>query len=328
MGTTIAAAAAAATLASALFIWFQVREMKKQTNLQREIAEAAAAPYIWADVRVQAANGWNLEFAIGNSGPTVARDVVVTVDPPFPQVDDTEARYVQAMHERLERGLPSVAPGRQYTWTLGNSADLVNRPAPLAHTVTIDCSGPAGPTARSQFTIDFESFRESVARHDGSLRDIAKEIRVAADKLVHEQKRQSSAFESLSERLEPRTFTEVARSTADRANAVMGAVAVRWRRISSTSRGALPDTGADPRQAFMHVMAPDKQLARLHRRLARRGFRVGPSHRAAGGVHVRVRAGTTDEQIVRDLVAKAAPDGRFGPPGAPTVHLDGYRDQC
>ncbi|WP_162602436.1 hypothetical protein [Nocardioides daejeonensis] len=327
MGTTIAAAAAAATLASALFIWFQVREMKKQTILQREIAAAAAAPYIWADVRVQTANGWNLEFAIGNSGPTVARNVVVTVDPPFPQTATREARYVQRMHERLERGLPSVAPGREYAWTLGNAADLVNLPSPLAHTVTIDCVGPAGPTATSQFTIDFESFRESVARHDGSLRDIAKEIKASTDRLVQEQKRQRSALEALTEQPGPRTFADVARRYAVRTDSVIGAVAVRWRRISHT-RLARPAGEGASQQTFMHVIAPDKQLHRLQRRLVRRGFQVGPAHRLAGGIHVRVRTGTTDEQLVRDLVAKAAPDSKFGPPGAPTVHLSDYRAGC
>lgn len=327
MGTTIAAAAAAATLASALFIWFQVREMKKQTALQRAIAAAAAAPYVWADVRVQTANGWNLEFAIGNSGPTVARNVVVTVDPPFPQTDAKEARNVQRMHDRLEHGLPSVAPGREYTWTLGNSADLVNRPAPLAHVVTVDCIGLDGPTATSQFTIDFESFRESVARHDGSLRDIAREIKSATDRLVQEQKRQNSALEALRAQLEPRSFADVARGQAARADSAIGAIAVRWRRVM-TARVATPTGERNSQQALVHVIAPDSELARLRRRLVRRGFRVGPARRSVGGLHVRVRTGTTDERLVRDLVARTTPEGRFGPPGAPTVHLDGYREGC
>lgn len=326
MGTTIAAAAAVAAFASALFVWFQVREMKRQTDLQRTIAEAAAAPYVWADVRVQAVNGWNLEFAIGNSGPTVARNVVVEVKPPFPQIDATEARFVRTMHERLERGLPSVAPGREYTWTLGNSADLVNRSGPLAHTVTIDCDGPAGPTARSQFTIDFESFRESVARHDGSLRDIAKEVKAAADRIVREQKRQSSALEAIGGRREPQTFGEVLRGTGHRVDGFLGDVALTWRRVRSAARSAPPNAGDGVRQVFMHVVAPEAQLEKLQARLTRRGFRVGPAPRAAGGVHVRVRAGTFDEQVVRRVVARAAPDGHFGPSGAPTAHVDGYRD--
>ena len=323
----MAAGATVATFASALFIWFQVREMKRQTNLQRAIAESAVAPYVWADVRVQAANGWNLEFAIGNSGSTVARNVVVVVEPPFPQADATEGRFVRSMHEQLERGMPSVAPGREYSWTLGNSADLVNRAGALAHTVTIDCDGPTGPVARSQFTIDFESFRESVARHDGSLRDIAKEIKAGADSIVREQKRQSSALEAISERRARGTFEDVARGAWRRGNNYVGRTALAWRRARSFTQST-STTEAEVRQVFMHVVAPRKQLRRLQGRLTRRGFRVGPAPRASGGVHVRVRAGTADEQIVRRVVARSAPNGRFGPQGAPTVHLDGYRSRC
>lgn len=325
MGTSIAAAAAVAAIASAFFVWFQVREMKRQTELQREVAEGAVAPYVWADVRVQTANGWNLEFALGNSGPTVARNVVVSVDPPFPQTNENEGRFVTLMHERLERGLPSLAPGRVYSWTLGSSAELVNRSGQLAHTVTIDCDGTSGPVARSQYVIDFASFRESVARHDGTLRDVAKEINSAADRIVQEQKRQSTALLRLEERHVSPTFGDVGRNVWQRANRRIGELRLAWRasRVRDSTNSAERD-----HQVFMHVMAPDDQLQRLQGRLARRGFRVGPSQRAAGGLHVRIRSGSNDEEIVLRVVAKAAPEARYGPPGAPTATIKDYRKGC
>ena len=170
-------AAVVAALATAVSIWFvrqQVQEMKHQTDLQRLIAEGSVAPYIWADIRLQSRNGWNLELVIGNSGPTVATNVRISIDPPLPS--DYEGGYVLAMHRRLSEGLSSLGPGRTLHWTLGPSADLVNRPEPLAHTIRIDCDGPNGPVSTSEYVIDMADFRESVAHHDGGLIDIAKAI--------------------------------------------------------------------------------------------------------------------------------------------------------
>ena len=177
-----AVAAAAATGASGWFIRQQVREMKRQTDLQQEIAVASSAPYIWADVRLQSTNGWNLEFVVGNSGATVATNVRVAVDPPLPSTED-ERSFLDAMHQRLGEGLSSLAPGRSLHWTLGGSADLVNRGGSLAHRVRIDCDGPHGPIPTSEYIIDMNDFRVSAARHTGSLVDVAKSIDKLAKKL-------------------------------------------------------------------------------------------------------------------------------------------------
>ncbi len=191
-----AVAAAAAAGASVWFVREQVHEMKRQTNLQQAIAEGASAPYIWADIRLQSRNGWNLEFVIGNSGHTVATDVRVTIDPPLPA--DHRGAFIDAMHRRLHDGLSSLAPARTLHWTLGPSADLVNRLAPMAHRVRIDCVGPYGPVPTSDYVIDLGDFRESVARHDGSLVDVTKAIDQLTKALPDQRK--PFVIESTSER--------------------------------------------------------------------------------------------------------------------------------
>lgn len=184
----ITTAAAGAAIVSGIFVALQVREMKRQTDQQREVAESTVQPYVWGDVRLQSRNGWNLEFVIGNSGPTVATRVVVLVDPPFPKTH--EGQYVDVMHQKLSDGLASLAPGRTLHWTLGPSSKLVNRDGPLAHHVRIDCDGPYGAVATSEFVIDMADFRESVAHHDGTLVDIAKSI----DKLTQALPDQRTPF--------------------------------------------------------------------------------------------------------------------------------------
>lgn len=181
MGLGISIAAAVAALASAVFVFLQVREMQRQTKLQREIAQSSAQPYVWADVRI-ASSSAGVELVLGNSGPTVATNVRVRVDPPFPDVGHPKA-HVDVMHEKLSRGLASIAPGRTFYWLLGEGADLVNRSGSMAHTITIDCEGPFGAVDRSEYVIDFAHFREAIARYDGSLRDVARELSRVVDRL-------------------------------------------------------------------------------------------------------------------------------------------------
>lgn len=181
-----AVAAAVAAAVSGRFIRQQVNEMRRQTDLQQSISEASSAPYIWADVRLQSRNGWNLEFVVGNSGSTVATNVRVLIDPPFPP--DHEGAYLEAMHQRLRDGLSSLAPGRTLHWTLGPSADLVNRAGALAHSVRISCEGPYGAVPVNEYVINMADFRESVAHHDGSLVDVAREIAALTKKLPDQSK--------------------------------------------------------------------------------------------------------------------------------------------
>ena len=186
VNTGIAVVAAIAALISALFVLVQTRAMKAQTTLQREIRESAAQPYVWADVRLQSTNGWNLEFVVGNSGPTVATVVCVTVTPPFP--NEHESEFIDAMHAKLASGIASLAPGRTLYWTIGPSPQLVNRAGSLAHTVAIDCQGPFGAVERVEYVIDMSSFPESVAHHAGTMNQIVQAIEKLAKAMPDQRK--------------------------------------------------------------------------------------------------------------------------------------------
>lgn len=79
-------------------------------------------------------------------------------------------------------------------------------------------------------------------------------------------------------------------------------------------------------QKFLHIMAPDDQLKALERRLVAAGFKVAPSKRMAGGLDVRIREQSVDQDEVEALAREVAPDVRWGPSGAPVVDLRGYRE--
>jgi hypothetical protein len=78
-------------------------------------------------------------------------------------------------------------------------------------------------------------------------------------------------------------------------------------------------------QKLMHVMAGADEV-RLIEELADAGFRVTPSGRLSGGVHVLVRTGTKDEDAAAEIIERVAPAATLGPSGSPTTHLSGYRD--
>jgi hypothetical protein len=190
METSIALVAAVAAILSAVFVFFQVREMQRQTKLQREIREAAEQPYIWADVDVQQPNGWMLELIVGNSGPTVATNVRVQIDPPFKPT--TGHDDLNAVYQRLAQGISSLAPGRRLFWTLGPSPELVGGDGPFAHTVSIDCDGPFGPVPTTQYVINLIDLKDSVAKRHGSLREISKSIEDGTKALKEAVKKLSS----------------------------------------------------------------------------------------------------------------------------------------
>jgi hypothetical protein len=180
--TTIAVIAAAAASISAVFVWLQVREMQRQTALQREVAQSAAQPYVWADFRTFADDGWTIRFILGNSGPTVARNIRVLIDPPLP-ADARAAEFIDRLRPKLKRGLASLAPGHQLDWPLGGSPELVNRTAGLIHTIRIEFDGPYGPVEPTEFVFNFDDMAETTARHYGTLHAVRQAVDRLSDKL-------------------------------------------------------------------------------------------------------------------------------------------------
>ncbi|WP_395691525.1 hypothetical protein [Nocardioides sp.] len=171
--SAISLAAAVAAVVSALFVLLQVREMKRQTDLQREIAEAAAQPYVWAGVRVQPGGGLILELVIGNAGPTVATNVRVTVDPPL--VDPRDIMRIGPAQRRLRDGLASIAPGHELRWEIGVGPALIEAESEPHH-VRIECDGPHGPVRPNEYEIDLRNLEEVAIRERGSLSDVAREL--------------------------------------------------------------------------------------------------------------------------------------------------------
>lgn len=153
-----------------------------QVAAQREMAEAAAQPYVWADVQINDSTGHFLCLALGNSGPTVATNVRVTFAPPLPLVEKVEHLTGAAM-SRLANGIGSLAPGKRLNWLLGASEELLGEDRPQVHRVTITCDGPFGPLDPLTYDIDLSDFRESQDRPDGTLHLLTKAVSQVATEI-------------------------------------------------------------------------------------------------------------------------------------------------
>ena len=146
----------------------QVAAAREQTRLQRELAREAMQPYVWADIQPDMQQGTVMDLVVGNSGPTVARHVRVTFDPPLPASEE-RAHKVASVQGTLAKGLRSLAPNRVLRWTLGAGYDLLSSDVPQLRTVRIEAEGPSGPLPVLETEIDISEWREARDAPDGSL---------------------------------------------------------------------------------------------------------------------------------------------------------------
>lgn len=135
---------------------------ERQTEIQEALSRRTAEPSLWVDIRPDDQSGQLLTLVIGNSGPTIATNVVVTFDPPL---RDTafESEAVRRGEERLNAGLASLPPGRVLSWYVGVAHGVFSNPAvPMSYSVTINASGPFGPIEPLVYTIDLGDMRKTL----------------------------------------------------------------------------------------------------------------------------------------------------------------------
>ena len=153
---------------------------EEQTNVQRELMYQSAQPYVWADIQPDVQQGTMLHLVLGNAGPTVARNVRVAIDPPFPQSSGRVGRSAVAQR-RLREGVLSLSPGRTIRWSLGRASDLMKDEEEVTvYRVRVTAEGPYGEIDPVETEIRLSDWRESLDTPEGSLHHIRKSI----DKLV------------------------------------------------------------------------------------------------------------------------------------------------
>ncbi|GAA2083940.1 hypothetical protein GCM10009821_26440 [Aeromicrobium halocynthiae] len=110
-----------------------------------------------ADVRSDRGQGTLLHFTIGNAGPTIARTVRVSGEPPLP-VEGSVAEHTEKAMARIAKGMDYLAPGVEHSWSLGRGSKLLEHDLPMRHEVTIMADGPYGPIDSPRSHINLADF--------------------------------------------------------------------------------------------------------------------------------------------------------------------------
>ena len=158
---------------------------EEQSEIQRQLRIDAAQPYVWVDVRPDEVTSVILNLVIGNSGPTVATNIRVLIDPPLSAIEQLKDR-AQTAQELLADGIRSLPPGRTLVWPLGQGFNILVGNGPQVHTFTIKAEGPFGRLPPQAYSLDLNDWRGVMHRPVGSLHQVA----TAIEKLAGEADRQ------------------------------------------------------------------------------------------------------------------------------------------
>ena len=164
-------------IAAAVFAGLSWLEAFRQRRLAAALQKAAASPYVWADFRLAGDEGVHL--IVKNEGPAVARDVVVTFDPPF-------ISSIEGEGPPQPLSIASMAPGRVMGWFLdvGFQRLAESNDLPTMYRVTVTGRGPFGPLEPLEYKLNFKDYDGALIRPANEGAALQKSISDAAEKVA------------------------------------------------------------------------------------------------------------------------------------------------
>lgn len=190
--TTLAAVSAAAAAAAAFFTWRQAVAAGRQVAISERVRVEASEPYVIVDIAPQPGATSLLLFSIQNVGPTLARNVRLSIDPPLKGGHDA---FDKNLARVVAQTIPFLPPGRRLEWVFAVGFEVFgNKSLPREYTVTVNASGPAGPVEPLTYLIDLNAFEETLLDHSSveaslmklvdntkGLYDVARQLRIIAE---------------------------------------------------------------------------------------------------------------------------------------------------
>lgn len=191
----IAAAALLVSFAAALYSRRQTVLAADQLDLAQRIRIESSEPYVIADIVPRIGGSGLLQFRLENVGPTLARDVQLSVSPPLQGGESDE--WDQKLARVVARKIPVLPPGRHIEWYFAFGPRLLGNPSlPRQYTVTVNTTGPSGPVTPMTYIIDLDAIGESalerdtveaclakIADHTKNLKDVPGALRTVARQL-------------------------------------------------------------------------------------------------------------------------------------------------
>ena len=182
LAAVVAAVAACAGVAAALLALIpaglSARATRKQVALQLEAQRDALQPSVWADIRPSRRQSHTLMLVLANEGPTVARNVRVTSEPPFRPFAEQHVARMEQMVRKLEGGALTLTPGRRMEWVFAFTNEVPwNEDEDLRFALAVEGDGPFGPLRPQTIDVDLNSWAEQVDNADGTLLQVRDAIK-------------------------------------------------------------------------------------------------------------------------------------------------------
>ncbi|WP_329028305.1 hypothetical protein [Streptomyces sp. NBC_00690] len=168
MGTeqwTIALAALSLLVAALTAIWTvkyaraQASSAKGQLEVALQAQREQSEPYVIVDIQPHEPGSFVLVLIIQNVGPTLARNVRVTVTPELSSSAGDD--ITQMMQSVLSRTIPMIPPGRRLEYFFDTDKRFQSGLA-MAFEFTVLADGPAGAMEPLQYTVDLSVLTEAL----------------------------------------------------------------------------------------------------------------------------------------------------------------------
>ncbi|GAA2981262.1 hypothetical protein [Kitasatospora sp. NPDC127116] len=176
----LSAVAVLVSVVAVLYSRNQTGVAAAQLQLAQQIRREGAEPYVMADIVPQRGGSGLLMFRIENVGPTLARDVQLTVSPPFQGGESEE--WDQRLARVVARKIAVLPPRRHIEWHFAFGPRLFeNSSLPRQYTVTVTAAGPFGPVEPLTYVIDLDAIDASAIERgtiEASLAKIADHTKV------------------------------------------------------------------------------------------------------------------------------------------------------
>ncbi|MFK4868967.1 hypothetical protein ACI3K4_27515 [Streptomyces sp. CSMPJR101] len=164
--------ARAQTLAALEQVAIAHRQLEQAEAVHREQNE----PYVIVDIQPDGPGSSLLVLLIENIGPTVARDVKITADPPVTSASGDN--LTERLQGAMSAAIPMLPPGRRLKYAFDVSSRRFASDLPTAFRFTVEAKGPFGDVEPMEYLVDISSWRGTLRgeRPTGKLEDALKSI--------------------------------------------------------------------------------------------------------------------------------------------------------
>ncbi|MFI8372038.1 hypothetical protein [Streptomyces sp. NPDC085466] len=185
---------AVTALIASIIALLQTSAARAQLALGKRVHREQNEPYVIVDIQPDPYGPMLL--VIENTGPTVARDVRISCDPPLESgwaPEPGQPDLTQILQEILSRPIPILPPRRRLTFLFDNVDRFQNISLPRRYTFTVDADGPAGKVETAQYTVDLDAVKWSLIaeRPTQKVEDKLAKIETAVLKLVPSARQRS-----------------------------------------------------------------------------------------------------------------------------------------